>query len=353
MIVRFFSSGGLLSALLMLLTSFAAAVAPAQGAQSDAPPLLELALGGDGDGGGPEGFPTWHSLAEPTFIRSRPGGNWVADKFYLIGGEYDPAWGWGSRSDKVEIYSTNNTWTIAGALMPFPVSNIMGSTAVLGDEIYVFGGFDWAGNGLNIVQVYDTIADTWRISSHLMPEPLFGCLAVTVGDEIYVMGGWTDTVGNSTNDVWTFDPGRGGGFTQGPGMPTPRYLITGALASNGKIYVVAGAGTETSFESLDTSTGTWAVEPAIPTNRFGCGVVAVGNYVVLYGGPGLASCELFDIQAGVWETWKSNALGVMAERARTFAYGLYTGPGGPAAFGTCGWGGPFNYYIGTTNALYE
>jgi hypothetical protein len=283
---------------------------------------------------------SWRSLTENFYHRSRAGGVFVGTNFYLVGGEIDRNVHGSRRAKTVEILDgATGTWSTSMVKMSPGVSNISGSVAAVGDRIYVFGGYDGLSVRTDLIQVYDISADQWAVHTTLLPEPMYGCLAVTLGGgQIFVCGGSTAT--GATDSAFVFDTVTGTITPTSP-MPTPRFHITGDR--NGPIvYVAAGFGTGTTLETYNINTDTWTTLPDLPNDRAGCGVMAVAQYCVFYGGDwGLYrnDVDLYDSVTGTYDAGKAAALGTMPVGKRAFAYDDYQVPGLRALVAINGWDG--------------
>ncbi len=77
------------------------------------------------------------------------------------------------------------------------------ATAVLGSDVYVFGG-EVSGRELGNVQRYDATSQKTTAVARL-PRPLGHAVAVTVGKRILLMGGRIDP-NTQTSSMWWFDP---------------------------------------------------------------------------------------------------------------------------------------------------
>src|SRR5262245_20731150 len=103
----------------------------------------------------------------------------------------------------------------------------------------------------------------------------------------------------------TADPG----WETGPSMPTTR-LDQGAAAIDDVIYVAGGldetSASLTTFEALDTRTGTWSTLPPLPEPRDHFGFAALDGRLYLSGGEVYSAGEVrqglwvFDPAAGRW-----------------------------------------------------
>ncbi|NQU50567.1 MAG: hypothetical protein HQ519_18105 [Planctomycetes bacterium] len=285
---------------------------------------------------------SWFSLTENFWNRSRPGGVFVDTNFYLIGGELDRNVHGVSRAKTAEIFDgTTGTWSTSMVEMTVGVSNIMGSVAAVGDRIYVFGGYSGLPEHVDKIQVYDISADQWGVHTTLMPEALYGCLALNVGGgKIFVCGG--TTANGATNSAYVFDAFTGT-ITPASPMPTARGLVTGDNTAN-TVYVAGGYGTGTTLEAYDLATDTWSTLPSIPNDRAGCGVMAVAQYVVFYGGDWTLfrnDVDVYDSLNNSYDPGIAAALGTMPVGKRAFAYGDYQVPGVRALVGFDGWASAF------------
>jgi hypothetical protein len=80
---------------------------------------------------------------------------------------------------------TRSLWA-NGEPMPTPRSEIAATS--LGDTIYVFGGFDTSGQPTDIVEAYSVKDNTWSQIAPL-PHVLHHTAASSFNDKIYVVGG--------------------------------------------------------------------------------------------------------------------------------------------------------------------
>jgi Kelch motif len=167
------------------------------------------AIGGLGDNGqalasaesfssesGPSG--TWTTIAGlPAARYDFPAVTDGTNLIYVFGGYTDATAGTEVAS-ALRYSVSKNTWT-AIAAMPVPAA---GSSAAFGADgkIYVVGGVS-GGVTINVVQVYDPVANSWTISTPL-PEGLSAAaMSVDSLGRLIVMGGM-DTNGYDVADVW-------------------------------------------------------------------------------------------------------------------------------------------------------
>ena len=186
---------------------------------------------------------------------------------------------------------TNLTWTF-GAIIPN--AHQEGAVAVVGSKIYVISGEDGdcSDNGrpdtvTRTVDIYDTTTDTFApgptVNVGRTQEPL----AATVGNSIYLIGGYLSCNGLSVVQVEKLDLNTNTWSVLGPGsnLPAPLdgYYHCGA-AQGSKIYYFEQQG----IGVFDTTTNTWNVLTASPllTPSWFCRATVLGSQIVITG-PGL------------------------------------------------------------------
>lgn len=125
----------------------------------------------------------------------------------------------------------------------------------VGDAAYTFSGI---ANGAltSSMQRYNFLTDTWEnITSVNPPSARYGCASVTIGNKIYVFGGFTNAVQATT---YVFDPSNLT-WTRLADMPAGRYYTT-AVAIGGKAYIYGGLNGSTPQSTVfeyNPSTDTW------------------------------------------------------------------------------------------------
>jgi N-acetylneuraminic acid mutarotase len=130
----------------------------------------------------------------------------------------------------------SSSWTL-GSSMPRPTTEV--AAAVLGDTIYVIGGYDEEGEGVGMVEVYNTTSDTWMDGIAQLPFPLHHTSAASYQGKLYVSGGYTGDW-TASDRLLIYDPTTNE-WTQGNPMLTPRGYPTSNFL-NGILYVVGGDG---------------------------------------------------------------------------------------------------------------
>jgi hypothetical protein len=132
---------------------------------------------------------------------------------------------------------------------------------VLDGELYVTGGKSDDRTSLSSVEKYSPLTDTWSAVAPLPAARLFHA-AVTVGRDMYVLGGIADTL---TASVLKFDSTLGAWIQVAP-MPAARFAMAScAFASD--IYVFGGAGGDdsgTSVFKFETTANQWSTLNPMP-----------------------------------------------------------------------------------------
>ena len=204
---------------------------------------------------------TWTRKKEMPISRFYFGLGVVAGKVYLIGGTTGLGEGQEQRMDRVDIYDpATDTWA-KGRKMP--TRRDPGGVAVVGTRIYVIGGEGWplrADQFLRSIEEYDPINRQWRKKEDLL-EIKNWFSSTVVGDEIYLIGGYTREGGlQQLATVNVYHP-QTETWREISALPNPLDTF-GAATVNGKIYVFGslGAGGQFSTDVLTYDTGFRAVE---------------------------------------------------------------------------------------------
>lgn len=124
-----------------------------------------------------------------------------------------------------------------------------------------------------VCAVYDPKAKKWTDVEPL-PEPRSSHDAVVVGDTLYVFGGWRlngkDGKSEWHHHGWTLDLTRPGAKWEKVDQPFQRRALTMA-AHGGKVFVIGGlnpkAETELTVNVYDPKAGTWAEGPPLPGEK--------------------------------------------------------------------------------------
>lgn len=200
----------------------------------------------------------WDTLASMPTPRGWLKGTYVRGKIYVIGGYSNIG---ATLNTNEEFTILTNTWATKA---PKP-------TAVLAQEelawrdslIFELGGFNGSA-GIATVEIYNPFTDSWSTGTSL-PQPFGMGGAAIIGDNIYILGGFSDF---SNETCWTnvvqggIDPANPTQitWTTKASLPVPN-CVDAAATLNGKVYMLGG------FENGETVTDSlWQYDPA--TNAF-------------------------------------------------------------------------------------
>ena len=210
-------------------------------------------------------------------------------KLYRIGGflaknaegEEHDLWS----QDSVAIYHPQEGQWSKGPSLPEPRSSF--DAAVLGDTIYVVGGWKLAGNEDTKWHqtAYALDLSEEQLCWKALPAPPFRRRALSVAahdGKLYVIGGMQPEEGPTTR-VDVFDPASQR-WTEGPSLQGEAMEGFGsaAYALNGRLYVSTYSGT---LQRLSRDGSLWEVVAETPTARFFHRMLPVGHeHLVLIGG---------------------------------------------------------------------
>jgi hypothetical protein len=128
---------------------------------------------------------------------------------------------------------------------------------------------------------YDPATQQWTALAPL-PEARSSHDAVVIGDKIYVVGGWTldgNSKGKWLDTAWSFDLTKPDAGWQAVASPTFKRRALAVGAWDGKLVAIGGmdetAKPSRRVDALDLATGQWSELPSLPRNQMaGFGVSA-------------------------------------------------------------------------------
>ena len=136
-----------------------------------------------------------------------------------------------------------------------------------GSNLFLIGGYDGS-NSRSDLYIYSFAKGTWTAGASM---PLDLCMydAAVLGDTIYVPGGYSYSVGSIVDTLFKYSI-SGNNWTSGPGTGDPAWFYA-CFAVNGKIYRIGGYNNSTSTAlnstwEYDPQTGTWTKKSDIPYN---------------------------------------------------------------------------------------
>ena len=218
----------------------------------------------------------------------------VDGKLYVLGGYNFDRGGALSANHRYDI-ATRQCSTATAAL--FPASGA--GSAVVDGEILLFGGFDNRTES-TAVQRYNPASDSWTLGTP-MPLARSEFSAVTVNDQIYIIGGNVLSITTSANItpvmkalsstlVSVYEPRQDSWQELAP-LPEGRVAYAAAVRNN-QIYVIGGSdkwvnGTiQATVLVYDISNNVWTYSTPLPMGRSGLRGVAIQDNLYIFGGYG-------------------------------------------------------------------
>jgi hypothetical protein len=185
------------------------------------------------------------------------------------------------------------------------------------------------GRGINPVNVYDPVENTWS-SKEKSPIEIHHFQAVVHEDRIYLVGAMTGKYPKEEplENIWIYYPDTDK-WEKGPIIPESRRRGgAGAILYDGKIYMVCGieyghtSGTNNYFDSYDLTTGEWEILTKAPHVRDHFQAVVADNKLFCIGGRNtsvhyqdnfgaffnatVAQIDYYDFNESKWYTLKNN-----------------------------------------------
>lgn len=219
--------------------------------------------------------------------RSESGISYINNGVIITGGNftngseifYDEVWSY------VETSPDVFEWT---QLANLPEKLSSHGQVTIGDYVYVFGGYfpdpdPSTISASNALYKYSLNDDTWELvpAPTLVPSERSGMIMGEIGGKIYMYGGETD-VPEDANELWEYDP-----VTNSWEMKTdsPYSVGSSGIVRNGKLVVFVGGSTD--VKEYDPLTDTWGNIGNTPDNNLEI-VIAIdeNNNIYKYGDGG-------------------------------------------------------------------
>lgn len=219
----------------------------------------------------------------------------VGGDLYVFGGYWV--------SNKTWKYTpSTNTWTEKAA---FQTGREELASAVIGGKIYVAGGAEYSGANSTLLDCYDPAADAWE-SKAPMPVGQKRFTLSEAGGKLYAIGG--------DASVLCYDPASNAWTAKTP-MPTTRACHSAAVL-NGKIYVTGGVfGNTSSLSSLqrvdcyDPEADVWTTRAPMAFGRYEHDSTVYDGKLYVFGGNSSlagyaypAEIECYDPGTNSWTT---------------------------------------------------
>ncbi|MBN1402757.1 MAG: DUF11 domain-containing protein, partial [Anaerolineae bacterium] len=268
-------------------------------------------------------FPGWRAAPDLPAGRYRHGVAGLGCALYVIGGFDDRD----ASLDAVSRYDlTTGVWSQAASK---PTAAANSAVVTLNGRIYAIGGFDGGRDTpyLSAVEVYDPAKDIWTEVAPL-PVALSGPCAAPFGGRIYAFGGMASF--GESYATYVYDPDSDAWSV---GSPTPggRLEFAGAVTLGDAIYIAGGWPDLTSLWRYDPAADAWQGLRSMAVGRHSLVMATDGRYLYVAGGgdawQGLASAERYDPLTNTWLSMPSlskpnraGAAGAMIE-GRLFVLG--------------------------------
>ena len=195
--------------------------------------------------------PQWTSGASFPTMMVRGAGVWFPSNghFYVMGGRTSDLAG-SDLLNPVEYDPGSNSWTVKAATFPDNQNNNMiGAVLTQGGTPYIFcigGSAAAATTSTAAVRRYDPITD---VLTDITTDPWSGAPVNTLGgggavlgNKLYIFGGFTIGVGMSSQ-IWVFDPNAAAGTRwtmKVAALPVPVGYVPCATIGN-RIYIAGGS----------------------------------------------------------------------------------------------------------------
>jgi uncharacterized repeat protein (TIGR03803 family) len=176
-------------------------------------------------------------------------------------------------------FTVHNSWG-SGAALPTAVQWPM--TATIGNLIYVVGGYTTSA-AVADNQIYNPATNKWTTGTALPAATAQGATAV-VNNILYIFGGSDNGGGTVSNAVYAYNPTTKA-WASKTAMPTARCSVT-AVVEKGIVYVIGGYNGNrlNTVEAYNPATDTWAAEAPMLTGRSEISTGLIGTTIVASGG---------------------------------------------------------------------
>jgi N-acetylneuraminic acid mutarotase len=209
------------------------------------------------------------------------------------------------------------------------------SAAFIGDLLYVVGGWDFNGNPVAALEIYDPASDSWSTGAN-MPVPVAGAPAVVLDGQMYVIGGCLDGFCTPTNNVYRYDVDANSWESTAAYPEQTAWQSCGVI--EGQIYCAGGAGFDESNHTYgyDPGSDTWTQLADMVQTQWGSAFVAVNGRLYISAGV-TAGFSVVTNQTFIYDpaadTWTADANANYAVYRTASACGFYKLGGSSGGFG--------------------
>lgn len=233
----------------------------------------------------------------------------VSDQLYVFGG-FERGLRATTRSDRYD--PVKNSWTRIADL-PVPVTHA--GITVDGTNVWVAGGFvgDSPGKATDAVWRYDSVNNRWEAAPSL-PEPRASAPLVRQGRSLHFFGGLRSDRMTDSGDHWRLDLDSLNSWEPRANLPDPRNHGAG-IEFNGMIYMIGGQHDHdgayedvASVHAYNSISDSWQELAPLPSGRshFEPGTFIANGKIVIVGGRANDRIVLYDVTAydPVTNIWK-------------------------------------------------
>jgi N-acetylneuraminic acid mutarotase len=218
---------------------------------------------------------TWTSLIALPIGTDHSAAAAVGSSIFVFGGTFEQP---STRAYRIDVPPAGAQSAQFAAMRwrpiaPLPEPRAAAGAAVVGDRIYLVGGFDATRHELKAAYAYDVAADGWRSIADL-PTPREHLAVTDYDGQVCAIGGHVGN-GIATSTVECYDPATDRWSTRPP-LPKPASDFA-AVSFEGAIW--------TAGDDVEVFDGTrWWIGPSLGTPRFGVAAATVGGSLYVIGG---------------------------------------------------------------------
>jgi len=253
---------------------------------------------------------TWEAFFPLTHARRSSGVAVIDSTFYIVGGAEDlfvgVQWIQTALASLESFTAGNSSWS---SFSTMPTARISATVVPVGQNFYVMGGYTTS-EEYTAIEVYNAGTNVWEDPPE-MNYIRFGHAACVVRDTIYVFGGIIKVNGSytPTDSIHAFDPKSGAWISKGV-MSTPRTSHQ-VVVLNDNVYILGGQANDPEpvktverYNPADNSV-TPVKDMLFPRMNFGAAVLqgkiyVVGGFISMSSKQFIANVEAFDPSADTW-----------------------------------------------------
>jgi N-acetylneuraminic acid mutarotase len=218
---------------------------------------------------------TWTSLIALPVGTDHSAGAAVGSSIFVFGGTFERPSASAYRIDVPPANAQTAQFTAMRwrPISPLPEPRSAGGAAVVGDRIYVIGGFDATRRELKTAYVYDPPADTWRPIADV-PTPRQHLAVTDFQGQVCALGGYVGN-GSPLTIVECYDPAADRWSTRSA-LPKPASDFAAVSFQSG-MWTVG--------DDVQVFDGTrWWIGPSLGMPRFGVAAAVVSGSLYAIGG---------------------------------------------------------------------